>query len=112
MLHELRTTGGACLASLRRSLGCSLAGIAVLSGYLVLPNAFEAERHAANQRTPLLWCHGQMDPVVSFSMSRQGSEQVRSAGYEVEFHAYPMAHSMCLPEVIDLRDWLRARFAE
>jgi len=34
---------------------------------------------------------------------------VARAGYAVEWHSYPMPHSLCEPEVRDLRQWLAAR---
>ena len=31
----------------------------------------------------------------------------RAAGYSVEWHAYPMPHGLCEPEVAHLRSWLK-----
>jgi phospholipase/carboxylesterase len=45
--------------------GQALAGIAGLSGYLPLAEKIAAERHSANQHTPIFMAHGRQDPVVS-----------------------------------------------
>ncbi len=87
----------------------TLAGIAVLSGYLLLPDAFEAEAHAANRQTPVLCCHGEYDPVVQLSLGKQSYEAVRAAGHPCEWHTFPMPHSLCLPEVEVLKRWLTER---
>jgi phospholipase/carboxylesterase len=32
---------------------------------------------------------------------------LEGAGYQVEWHAYPMPHSLCEPEVANLRAWMK-----
>jgi len=88
----------------------ALAGVIVLSGYLVLPDHFEVERTAASGQTPFLFCHGRFDPIVPHSLGRATFERVKAAGYSAEWAEYDMQHSMCLDEVFCVRDWLRARF--
>ncbi len=88
----------------------TLGGVICLSGYLLLPAHFEAERTAASQQTPFLFCHGRFDPVVPHSLGRAGFERVKAAGHAAEWHEYDMEHSMCLEEVLEIRDWLKARF--
>jgi phospholipase/carboxylesterase len=90
----------------------ALGGIMVLSAYLLLPQALDAERHASNSATPLLFCHGRFDPVVPFYLGEAAFEQLKSAGYSAEFHAFAMPHSMCLPEVAVISAWLHRRFDE
>jgi phospholipase/carboxylesterase len=88
----------------------TLAGVIVLSGYLLLPDRFEAERSAASAKTPFLFCHGRFDPVVPFFLGRAGFERVAAAGHVAQWAQYDMEHSMCMEEVLAIRDWLRARF--
>lgn len=87
-----------------------LAGLLVLSGYLLLPNVFDAERSATNNSTPVFIGHGLQDPIVPLSLARNAAATLRNAGYDVESHEYPMGHSLCLPEVGHIRGWLEARF--
>lgn len=34
------------------------------------------------------------------------AELLAAAGYPLEWRSYPMEHSLCLPEVRDIEDWL------
>ncbi len=83
-----------------------LAGIVALSGYLPLPATTEAERHAANQRTPIFMAHGSDDDVVLMSRGQAAQVSLGALGYPIEWRDYPMAHSLCLEEVQDINDWL------
>ncbi len=56
--------------------------------------------------------HGTQDPVVPYPLGDESRRLLESAGYPVEWHAYPMPHALCEPEVADLRGWLRARVTE
>lgn len=89
-----------------------LAGILVLSGYLLLPNAFETERSAANQETPVFIGHGTADPIVPLQLARKAAFTLRHANYRVESHEYPMGHGLCVPEVAHIKAWLETIFAD
>lgn len=88
----------------------ALAGVVVLSGYLLLPDQLDRERSAAGQHTPLLFCHGRYDPVVPYALGRASYERVESAGYTAEWAEYAMEHSLCMDEVVKIRTWLEERF--
>jgi phospholipase/carboxylesterase len=83
-----------------------LAGIAGLSGYLPLADKMAAERHSANQATPIFMAHGRQDPVVSIERAQTSRLVLSSLGYAIEWRDYPMEHSVCLKEIGDLRAWL------
>ncbi len=83
-----------------------LAGIAGLSGYLPLAQSTATERSDANALTPIFMGHGQHDNVVDIERGKTSREVLRALGYEVEWHEYPMAHSVCMEEVADLNRWL------
>ncbi|MBB3120624.1 alpha/beta hydrolase [Pseudoduganella violacea] len=84
-----------------------LAGLLCLSGYMPLADKIAAERHAANQATPIFLAHGRMDPVVPVARALATRELLQTLGYQVEWHEYPMQHSLCLDEVQHLNAWLR-----
>lgn len=84
-----------------------LAGIMGLSCYLLLEARFAAERVRANQSTPIFLGHGTQDPVVSPTMGEEARRTLEASGYSVEWHAYPMPHSVCPQEVADIAAWLR-----
>ena len=83
-----------------------LAGLIALSGYLPLLDTTASERHPANQHTPIFIAHGQHDDVVQMSRGLQARDHLRSLGYQIEWHDYPMAHTLCLDEVRDIDAWL------
>ena len=88
----------------------TLAGIVALSTYLPLGDRTEPELHAANRNTPVWFGHGELDPVVPARLGQMSCEWLRARGYPVEWHTWPMPHSVCAEEIDALRDWLSARF--
>lgn len=83
-----------------------LAGIVGLSGYLPLADTTAAERHAANAQTPIFMGHGQQDNVVPMARASASRDTLAGLGYSVNWHEYPMAHSVCMKEIADLSLWL------
>jgi phospholipase/carboxylesterase len=83
-----------------------LAGIIGMSGYLPLAATTAAERSDANAITPIFMAHGQQDPVVDIERGRASREMLRALGYAVEWHEYPMGHSVCVEEIADVNRWL------
>ena len=69
--------------------------------------ATEAERHPANQSTPVFLAHGTQDGVVVLPRATDTRAALEKLGYAVEWHDYPMAHSVCLEEIADLGAFLR-----
>ena len=85
-----------------------LAGIVGMSGYLPLAASTAAERHQVNVSTPVFLAHGLQDPVVSLERAIASRDALKALGYAVEWHEYPMAHSVCAQEIADLNRWLLA----
>jgi phospholipase/carboxylesterase len=83
-----------------------LAGVLVLSGYLVLPNQFDTERQPANQNTPFVFFHGTHDPMVPPVLGRSAHARLQQAGYSSQLKTYPMPHTLCLDEVAEIRQFL------
>ena len=83
-----------------------LAGIVGLSGYLPLAATLAAERNAANHDTPIFLAHGSADPVVVLPRATATRVALQALGYQVDWHEYPMAHSVCMEEIADLNAWL------
>lgn len=87
-----------------------LAGVLVLSGYLLLPDRLSAEQSKANLETPIWMGHGQMDPIVPEALARASERRLTAAGHRVEFRRFPMGHTLCLEEVALIAAWLKQRF--
>ena len=83
-----------------------LAGVMALSTFLPLAERLAGEAHPANRDVPIFMAHGQGDSVIPHAFAQQSAELLRAAGYPLEWRSYPMEHSLCLPEVRDIEDWL------
>lgn len=84
-----------------------LAGIMALSCYLPLAHTLTREAHPANTSTPLFMAHGSDDPIVPLHLAKASKQLLLEANYRVEWHEYPMAHSLCNEELDDISKWLR-----
>ncbi len=99
--------GGAMALHIATRHAEKLAGVIALSCYLPLAPELATARHDANLATPIFMAHGTQDPVVPYPLGEDSRNLLAAAGYPVEWHAYPMPHALCEPEVADLRAWLR-----
>jgi phospholipase/carboxylesterase len=86
--------------------GHKLAGLAGLSGYLPLPASLAAERSSANSATPVFLAHGTRDPMVVLARGTAGRDHLKALSQPLEWHEYPMEHSVCMEEVQALNQWL------
>ncbi|WP_425480128.1 alpha/beta hydrolase, partial [Cognatilysobacter segetis] len=97
-------------AGLRRSE--PLAGLVALSTYLPLGTDALArldDTPEAARGQPVFVAHGRFDPVVPFAAGEDAARRLRALGFDVDFHAYPMQHQVCLEEIEAVRGWLDAR---
>jgi phospholipase/carboxylesterase len=83
-----------------------LAGIVGMSGYLPLAASTAAERHDANVLTPIFMAHGTADAVVPIARANASREALTTLGYKIDWHQYPMPHSVCMEEIQDINRWL------
>lgn len=84
-----------------------LAGLLCLSGYVPLRDNLVAERHPANQDTPIFLVHGTADPVILIDRAVQSRDLLQTLDYPLEWHEYMMQHSVCQEEIDDIGNWLR-----
>jgi phospholipase/carboxylesterase len=83
-----------------------LAGIMALSGYLPLADTLATERTPANQHTPIFMAHGSQDPVVIPARGEASRDLLTQLGYPVQWHSYPMPHSVHPREIADISVFL------
>ena len=83
-----------------------LAGLVGLSGYLPLADTSAAERSAASMALPVFLAHGRDDTVIPLARAAASRDALQALGCVVDWHEYPMAHSVCQQEVGDLNRWL------
>lgn len=85
-----------------------LAGILALSTFLAEGEKLASNKSQANEKIPILMCHGQQDTVLPLSLGQSSLAQLESAGYSVEWQEYPMGHEVCLEEIREISRWLQA----
>lgn len=83
-----------------------LAGLVGMSGYVPLADTSAAERHPASQGLPVFLAHGRSDGIVPLARGMAGRDLLQGLGCDVEWHDYPMEHSVCMEEVVALNRWL------
>jgi phospholipase/carboxylesterase len=83
-----------------------LAGLVGLSGYLPLAAQTCAERSPANADVPIFLAHGRDDPMIGIDRALASRDALRALGYAVDWHEYPMPHSVCAEEIVELNRWL------
>ena len=88
-----------------------LAGIMVLSGYLLFAERLQNERSQANAATAVFVGHGTQDPMVPFAMGQATVAALQHGDWPVEWHSYPIPHSVSPPEITDVGHWLRDCFS-
>jgi len=84
-----------------------LAGMVCLSGYLPLAQLTAAERHPANQDTPIFLAHGTQDPMIVLPRAEATRRALVDMDYRVIWKTYVMPHSVCMDEIHDIAAFLR-----
>lgn len=84
----------------------TLAGIGVLSGYLVLDDTVQDERHTANARTSIFFGHGTRDAVVPVAKGRAAHQVMSELGNPCEWNDWRIAHEVNGEEIDAIGDWL------
>ena len=83
-----------------------LAAVMALSTYLPLAGTVAAERSAANRDVPIFMAHGRYDDLIPMSRAQASRDALKALGYSIEWHDYPMPHSVCAPEIADISAFL------
>ncbi|AMV06968.1 alpha/beta hydrolase [Xanthomonas citri] len=102
--------GGAVTLAVGLQRSVPLAGLIAMSTYLPDPSAAASQLQPAALRQPLFMAHGTADPVVPFAAGQASMQTLRTLGFALDWHTYPMGHQVCLEEIEALRDWMQARF--
>ena len=83
-----------------------LAGVIALSTYLPSPALLTDDSASANRDIPIFAAHGTADDVVSPMLGLAARNLLSERGYAIDWHEYPMPHSVCLEEVWAIGQWL------
>jgi phospholipase/carboxylesterase len=102
--------GGAMALHVGLRFPQKLAGIMALSAYLLFPEKLNDEFSEANASTPVFIGHGTQDPMVPFALGEAVRTQLQAGLWPVDWHQYPIPHSVSQPEIADIGRWLQNRF--
>ena len=88
-----------------------LGGLIALSTYIPAPRIIADEASEANRSIPVFAAHGTLDGVVAPQLGLAARDFLLQRGYALEWHEYPITHSVCLEEIQAIGRWLTARMA-
>lgn len=83
-----------------------LAGVIALSSYLPTIENIKTEKSAVNQSLPIFMAHGSFDTVIEIQIAKQAFQQLKSLKYPINWHEYPMQHSLCIEEIQDISQFI------
>ena len=61
---------------------------------------------ATEADVPIFQAHGSADNVIPIERAMASRDALLGLGHPVEWHAYPMAHSVCPQQIVDMNAWL------
>lgn len=83
-----------------------LAGIIGVSGYTPLLDRALEEHSSASLETPIFLAHGLNDVIISPENAQNSRVFLERLGYKVQWHTYPIQHSICTQEINDISTFL------
>lgn len=100
--------GGAVALYTGLGLEEPLAGIMALSTYVPMIDSIGSWLSASAGSVPVFQAHGQHDPLIALSRAEKSATILKQQGIQVEWHSYPMEHSLCAEEILDISRWMTA----
>ena len=98
--------GGAVGFELALTYPERLAGLIALSTYFATRDSVTP--HPANADLPVMIGHGSRDPMVDERFGQQSAARLRELGHPVEYHSYPIEHSVSMDEIKDIGRFISA----
>ena len=89
-----------------------LAGIIALSTYFPTLEQLKTEPSAANKATPIFMAHGILDTVVAIESGKTVFNALDALGYNIQWHDYLMAHSVCIEEIGHISTFINDIFSD
>ncbi|HEX4843861.1 MAG TPA: alpha/beta hydrolase [Limnobacter sp.] len=85
----------------------TLGGLIALSTYLPCDSSLDVEFNSANLGVPVLAAHGSQDNIVLQERGEKAVKLLKAKGMQVTWLTYPMAHSVCGEEVVEIASFLK-----
>jgi phospholipase/carboxylesterase len=98
--------GGAITMQTGLRLAAPIGALVALSTYLPLADSAATERVPGAGAMPVFMAHGVNDRVIPLQRGSASRDLLRALGQSVEWHEYPMEHSVCEDELRDLAQFL------
>ena len=98
--------GGAIVLQTALRQGDPVAGVLALSTYLPLYATLAKEANPRSRKVPIFMAHGLYDEIIPIRRAEASRDALVSIGYDVQWRAYPMPHSVCAPEIADISKFL------
>lgn len=83
-----------------------VAGVVMLSGFLVDAPELVPVTEASAGGLRVFWGHGFADPAIPHALAVRGRGRLEAAGALVTAHDYPMGHQVAPAELDDLAAWM------
>jgi len=98
--------GGVVALHVATRIKHKLAGVLAMSTYMCKPQQLAAQAHTANRKTPFFVAHGSNDEMVPMMAGKQAKQALEDNQYQVQWRQYPMGHSVCPEQLVDISTWL------
>lgn len=99
--------GGAVAIEAALSFEKKLAGLLLMSTYFATKDSIQYSQQ--NSSTPVAIQHGNFDPVVPVELSGVTEQELKQKGNPLEVTTYPMEHSVCPEQIVDIGKWIKNR---
>jgi phospholipase/carboxylesterase len=82
-----------------------VAGVMAQSGYIPLDAGLRVDE-AGLKGKPFILTHGTYDPLIPVEWARQAREYLSHAGASVEYHEFPMEHTVSDESLAVIAKWM------
>ena len=91
------------------ALAAGLTGRIRVDGIVALSAYYWEDDIPASRHPPVFMGHGDTDAVIPLAIGYRSAKKLKHHGIAIDWHEYPMAHSICNAEIDDLSLWLKIR---
>lgn len=103
--------GGAIALYAGLTSSYELGGIMALSTYLPIQEDTFSNITEHALQLPVFMAHGQFDDVIHIQHAEQSRTVMQEKGIDIEWHQYPMAHSVSAEQIGDISHWLKRQIS-
>jgi phospholipase/carboxylesterase len=87
-----------------------VAGVMAQSGYIPLSSGLKVDE-AGLKGKPFIVTHGAADPMIPVQWGREARDYLTRVGADVEYHEFPMGHSVSEESLAAIGAWMDKRLA-